>query len=179
MWREFSANLRCTSSDLGPRPRFAPFYLRPKQSSSTSFSCFPFRRELASSVTRRSAGSFRLLRVLRKFTPLKRKYIMGRLAPPRFDARHASCDRLATFRLSARVARNFLARRLSHVISTPTFSCHCSLDMPRSSRTGCRRLRLSWPSAFAWGRRTWGILAFRRLRRPPLDARAALSSDVR
>ena len=51
-WREFSANLRCTSSDLGPRPRFAPFYLRPKQSSSTSFSCFPFRRELASSVTR-------------------------------------------------------------------------------------------------------------------------------
>ena len=51
-WRKFSANLRCTSSDLGPRPRFAPFYLRPKQSSSTSFSCFPFRRELASSVTR-------------------------------------------------------------------------------------------------------------------------------
>jgi len=51
-WRKFSANLRCTSSDLGPRPRFAPFCLRPKQSSSTSFSCFPFRRELASSVTR-------------------------------------------------------------------------------------------------------------------------------
>ena len=47
-WRKFSANLRCTSSDLGPRPRFAPFYLRSKQSSSLLFCYYliapmPFR----------------------------------------------------------------------------------------------------------------------------------------
>ena len=31
-WRIFSTNLRCNAPDLGPRPWFAPFYLRPKQS---------------------------------------------------------------------------------------------------------------------------------------------------